>query len=244
MDCLELRRQLGTDPRLADPAARAHLDACPGCRDAYGRAQAFDARIAQALAVGVPEGFADRVLLAQLTAERRRPGRRGFRYGWIALAAAAALIVAVGLVRREGAIGQSLPDLVVAHVNGEERPALDLRAPVPSSDVSRAFADRGVTLASAPPPDVSYVQKCPVGSYKTVHMVMPRDDEAVSVLYVTKYRAPGVTNFERQGLHGREVPIADGTLVMVAANTAPFDGLEHAWRDALQGPAQTAAGSP
>lgn len=242
MDCLEFRRRLGIDPRLTDPAARAHLETCPRCQEAYARAQAFDARIAQALAVGVPEGFADRVLLAQLTAERQGPRGRAFRYGWIALAAAAALVIAIGLVRREGSVGTSLPDLVVAHVNGEERPALDLRTPLPSAEVARAFADRGVKLASVPP-DVSYVQKCPVGSYKTVHMVMPRDNEPVSVLYVTKYRAPGVTNFERDGLRGREVPIADGTLVMLAANTTPFDGLEHAWRDALQGPAQTAAGS-
>lgn len=242
MDCLELRRQLGTDPRLQDPSARAHLETCPGCRDAYARAQAFDARIAHALAVGVPEGFADRVLLAQLTAERQGSRGRRFHPGWIALAAAASLFFAIVVVRREGSVGKSLPDLVVAHVTGEERDALDLRAPLPSADVARAFADRGVTLASVPP-DVSYVQKCPVGAYKTVHMVMPRENEAVSVLYVTKYRAPGVTNFERQGLHGREVPIADGTLVMVAANTAPFDGLEHAWRDALQGSAETAAGS-
>jgi uncharacterized protein DUF3379 len=242
MDCLELRRLLGTDPRIADPLARAHLEACPRCQEAYARAQAFDARIVQALTVAVPEGFADRVLLAQLTAERQRPAGRGFRYGWIALAAAAALVVAVGLVRRESGVGASLPDLVVAHVNGEERPALDLRAPLASADVERAFADRGVRLASVPP-DVSYVQKCPIGAYKSVHMVMPRDGEPVSVLYVTKYRAPGVTEFERSGLHGREVPIADGTLVMVAANTQPFDGLEHAWRDALQGPAETAAGS-
>ncbi len=242
MDCLEFRRHLGTDPRLLDPAARAHLDTCPRCQEAHARAQAFDARIAQALAVAVPEGFADRVLLTQLTAERQKPAGRGLRYGWVALAAAAALVVAIGLTRREGSVGKSLPDLVVAHVNGEERHALDLRAPLPSADVTRAFADRGVALVSVPP-DISYVQKCPVGSYKTVHMVMPRDAEPVSVVYVTRYRAPGVTNFERDGLHGREVPIADGTLVMVAANAAPFDGLEHAWRDALQGPAQTAAGS-
>jgi hypothetical protein len=242
MDCLELRRQLGTDPRLTDPAARAHLEDCPGCRDAHARALAFDARIAQALAIGVPEGFADRVLLAQLTAERQGSGGRRFRYGWIALAAAAALVVAIGLARRDGGVGKSLPDLVVAHVTGEEREALDLRTPLPSTEITQAFADRGVALASVPP-DVSYVQKCPVGGYKTVHMVMPRDNEAVSVLYVTRYRAPGVTDFERQGLRGREVPIGDGTLVMVAVNTTPFDGLEHAWRDALQGPAQTAAGS-
>lgn len=242
MDCLEFRRLLGSDPRVADPAARAHLETCPRCQDAYARAQAFEARLAQALTVAVPEGFADRVLLAQLTGVRQRPARR-FRYGWIALAAAAALVVAIGVVRREGAIGRSLPDLVIAHVNGEEKPALKLRAPVPSDEVARAFADRGVHLLAAVPADISYVQECPVGGYRTVHMVMPRNDQPVSVVYVTHYQAPGVTNFERGALRGREVPMADGTLVMLSENAASFDGLEHAWRDAIEGPAQTAAGS-
>jgi hypothetical protein len=203
------------------------------------RAQAFEARIASALAIPVPAGLADRVLLAELTAERQR--RRGsLRYGWIGLAAAAALVVAIGIARRSGA--PALSDLVVAHVNGEERPALALRTPVPSSEVASAFAERGVRLASVPP-DVSYVQKCPVGSYKTVHMVMPRDDEGVGVVYVTHYRAPGVANFERDGMQGREVPIGEGTLVMVAQNAQPFDGLEHVWRDAIEGSAEIAAGS-
>jgi len=241
MECLEFRRLLGSDPRVADAAARAHLESCPRCQDAYARAQAFEARLAHALTVAVPEGFADRVLLAQLTGVRQRPARR-FRYGWIALAAAAALVVAIGIVRREGAIGRSLPDLVIAHVNGEERPALQLRAPVPSEQVAQAFADRGVHLASVPD-GVSYVQKCPVGDYHTVHMVMPRNDQPVSVVYVTHYQAPGVTNFERGALRGREVPIADGTLVMLSENAASFDTLEHTWRDAIEGPAQTAAGS-
>ncbi|HVT32985.1 MAG TPA: DUF3379 family protein [Rhodanobacteraceae bacterium] len=240
MDCLEFRRLLGSDPRVADPAARAHLETCPRCQDAFARAQAFEARIASALAVAVPEGLADRVLLAQLTAERQR--HRGFRYGWIALAAAAALVVAVGLVRREGASARSLPDLVVAHVNGPERPALALRAQVPSSEVERAFAERGVQLASVPA-GISYVHKCPVGDYRTVHMVMPKDDRPVSVLYVTHYHASGVTDFERDALHGREVPIADGTLVMVAENTSAFDAIEHDWRDAIEGSAEIATGS-
>ena len=98
MDCLEFRRLLGSDPRVADAAARAHLETCPRCQDAYARAQAFEARIAQAMAVAVPEGLADRILLNQLTNERQRRAS-GFRYGWIALAAAASLAIAVGIVR-------------------------------------------------------------------------------------------------------------------------------------------------
>ena len=243
MDCLEFRRLIGSEPRLTDPAAREHLDACPGCRDAYGRAQALEARIASALAVAVPEGLADRVLLAQLTGERQRRAK-GFRYGWIALAAAAALVVAIGfvVVRRES-VGTSLPDLVIAHVDGHERDALKLRAPVPPVDVDRAFADRGIALKSVPD-GISYVHKCPVGGYPTVHMVMPVDDEPVGVVYVTRYRAPGVTNFERGGWEGREVPIAEGTLVMVGPSASGFDRIEHEWRDAILGSAQTAAGSP
>lgn len=242
MDCLEFRRQLGSEPRVADAVARAHLESCARCQDAYARAQAFESRIVQALTVGVPEGFADRVLLAQLTGERQRRGP-GLRYGWIALAAAAALVVAVGLFRRENAVARPLPELVIEHVTGEERDALKLRVPVPAADVDRAFADRGVHLASVPA-GISYVHKCPVGEYRTVHMVMPRDNQPVSVIYVSRYHAPGVTNFERGALRGREVPIADGTLVMLAESTGSFDALEHTWRDALEGQAETAAGSP
>jgi anti-sigma factor RsiW len=243
MDCLEFRRLLGSEPRVTDPAARAHLESCARCQDAYARAQALEARIASALAVAVPEGLADRILLAELTEERQRRRANGFRYGWVALAAAAALVVAIGLVvvRRES-IGPALPDLVVAHVDGKERDALNLRAPVPAADVDRAFADRGVTLKSVPD-GISYVHKCPVGGYATVHMVMPVDDRPVGVVYVTRYRAPGVSNFERSGWEGREVPIADGTLVMIGPSANGFDRIEHAWRDAIEGPAETAAGS-
>jgi len=242
MDCLEFRRLLGSDPRVGDPAARSHLESCPRCQEAYANAQAFEARLAQAMTIALPEGLADRVLLAQLTGERQRRAN-GFRYGWIALAAAAALVVAVGIALRPRSDAASMPDLVVQHVNGGERDALKLREPIASDQVERAFADRGVQLKSVPS-GVAYVQKCPVGGYPTVHMVMPENDQPVSVFYVTRYHVSITDDFQRGSMHGREVPIADGTLVMLAENTASFDTLEHTWRDALQGPAETAAGSP
>jgi hypothetical protein len=241
MDCLEFRRLLGTDPRVASVEARAHLETCARCRDAYARAHAFEGRLAQALSVPVPEGLADRVLLNQLTGERQRRAN-GYRYGWIALAAAASLAIAIGIVQRQRAGTASIPDLVVEHVNGEEKPMLALRTPVPSAEVQGAFADRGVHLASVPE-GVSYVAECPVGAYQTVHMVMPRDNEPVSVLYFPSYRVAAAQEFTRGTQHGREVRIAGGTLVLLAENASAFDALEHTWRDALEGPAQTAAGS-
>lgn len=244
MDCLEFRRLIGTDPRLSstNPEARAHLDGCPRCADALTRAQAFETQLARAFAVAVPEGLADRVLFAQLTQERRRR-RGGFRYGLIGLAAAACLAIVVGVVERGRGIAKPLSDLVVAHVFGEERPALDKRTLVAPDAVERAFADRGVRLQTVPA-GITYVHECPVGDYRTVHMVMRENDRPISVIYVTQRRMPDASDFRSGAMRGREVPIADGTLVMLADSDARFDALAQEWRQAIEGSPEIAAGSP
>ena len=242
MDCLEFRRLLGSDPQVTGSAAREHLHGCPFCADASARAQAFETRLARTLAVPIPDGLADRILLAQLTAARqqRRIGVR--RFGWIALAAAASIAVAIGLVRRQPAVPATLADLVVAHINGPERVALQSRTPLANTSIERAFTDRGVRLAMVPP-DISYVHECAIGAWRSVHMVMPENGAPVSVLYVVDHSRTGSTDFQRDDMRGREVPIANGTLVLVAQATTQFDAIERSWRDAIEGPAQVAAGS-
>jgi anti-sigma factor RsiW len=245
MDCLEFRRRLGVDPHVGDRDAREHLQSCPFCAEAYARAQAFEARLASALSVAVPDGLADRILLAQLTGERRQRSSRRARLGWIALAAAASLVLALGVWRRQAAVAAPLSQLVAEHVTGpHERDALSRTAVLPEADVRKAFADRGVALVSVPD-GVAYVSECPVGDYRTVHMVMPRGGEPVSVLYVVQHRVPASTDFERAGLRGREVPIRDGTLVMLARDRDSFGALERAWHEAIEGPPRlSAAGAP
>lgn len=240
MDCLEFRRRLGSDPRLPDRAAREHAETCASCADARSRAVAFETRLAGALAVPLPDGLADRILLAQLTSTRSRERSRRQRLGWFALAAAASVALVVGLVRMNASV--VLPDLVAAHVTGEERAALDLRAPLPAATVEKAFADRGVKLASVPD-DIAYVHKCPIGRYKSVHMVMPEGGHPVSVVYVVDHRAGASEDFRRDGLAGREVPVAKGTLVMLAQDASRFDAIEQAWRGAIEGSPEVAAGS-
>ncbi len=241
MDCLEFRRVLGSDPKISTPAAREHLHGCPFCADATARAQSFEARLAQTMAVPVPEGLADRILLAQLTGKRQQRRSGVHRFGWIALAAAACIALAIGMVRYQPAPA-ALGDLVVAHIDGAEKDALNLREPIAASAIERAFADRGVHLASVPA-DISYVQECPIGDYRSVHMVMPEQGAPVSVLYVVDHRGRASVAFQREGMQGREVPIANGTLVLVAQATTQFDAIERSWRDAIEGPAQVAAGS-
>jgi hypothetical protein len=193
------------------------------------------------MSMPVPDGLADRILLAQLTGERQRRRSNRARTTWIALAAAACLVVAIGILRRPHSAPASLSDLVAAHVTGPyERDALRRQAALPDAMIKHAFVDRGIELASVPS-GISYVSECPVGDYRTVHMVMPRNGEPVSVVYVTRHRVPVSADFQRDGLAGREVPIGDGTLVMLAQNSDSFGALEGSWRDALEGPPKLAA---
>jgi hypothetical protein len=233
MDCLEFRRRLGVDPRVEDGQARDHVATCEGCFAAAVEARAFETRLARVLAIEPPADLIIQILATQRAEKVEAfPPRR--RLGWIALAAAASVLVAFGVVRLRNA--DSLPDLVARHVTApDERDALAMRTPVPASDVMRAFADRGVVLAEEPP-QVVYVSECPVGRWRSVHMVSAGDEGPVSVLYIAKDRAAAARDFRRDGLVGRVVPMADGTLFMLAPTDRRFGVLERAWRTTIEGP--------
>lgn len=242
MNCLEFRRQLGIDPRCRDSAFIAHRDTCPACAAACARALAFDADLERAMARAVPEGLADRILLAQTTAERvaqagaeramssRRP-HRGRRLA-AALALAASLVLVVFGVHRGQQRATPLVELVLEHVLHHEPHATEARAALAAEVVGAAFASRGVPLAEMPA-GISYVHECPVGPYRTVHMVMPEGEGAVSVVYVADPDRRERREATRDGLRAREVPLGNGALVMVAADTRGFERVENAWRAAF-----------
>jgi hypothetical protein len=233
VNCLEFRRRLGSDPGSNDAAFVAHRESCVGCAAAYVRAQEFEQRMQHAFAVSVPSTLADRILLAQTTGARRQQRRRS-RGVAVIFAAAACLVIVLSLAYRTELRAQPLGDLVVEHVLHHEPEAVLARAPIDKQRVSAAFADRGVAPAQIPD-GISYVHECPVGPYRTVHMVMPAASGAVSVVYVVDDPPRERRDFQRDGMHGRELPLGDGALVMVAGNDRDFDAVERAWTTAWNG---------
>ena len=231
MNCLAFRRQLSLDPGTRDPTFRAHLSECSGCAEAYGRAEAFEQSMRRALAVPVPEGLAERILLRQTTDQRVASRRSG--PGWLALAAALALSLAAGVMGYRTLARPDIGEMSVAHVPGEPD-ALTLHALLPVSEVRAAFAHDQVALAGAPQP-VVYAVNCEVGDSHAVHMVVQRDEGPVTVLYFGDRKEARRTDFRHAGMSGRAVPMARGTLVLVAQQTRSFDALEAAWRESLEG---------
>jgi hypothetical protein len=230
MNCLDFRRELNIHPHADAADFVAHARACPRCAQAQADAIAFESSLGRALEIAVPAQLADAILLAQATAQSRQ--RRGWRRtgGWLALAAAAVLAVGVGWPWRP----QPLGTLAVVHMLGQEAPALALTQPVGAEAVRKAFAERGVVLAADVPADISYVQCCPVGEFKSVHMVMPRASGPVTVMYLVDDPGGARTDFAHAGWLGRSVPMAHGTLVMIGHDASQFAQIEQQWQRALR----------
>lgn len=237
MNCLEYRRQLGADPRRESPEMLEHRRECSGCAAHHARSLGFELQLRRSLAIAAPDGLAERILLAQATVERREHGSQRRYLGW-AMTAAVLLVVAVGVIGLSP--GPAFADAMVRHMQHEPE-SFASRLAMPESEVLRRFAQRGVKLVGALPPGISYASPCPVGSYLSVHMVMPQDDGPVTVIYIAHHRESDRDDFRKADVVGRSVPMGDGTLVLMAAHATRFDALETAWRESLEGePAKVA----
>lgn len=240
MNCLEYRRQLAADPRRETPEMVEHRRECSGCAAHHARVLGFELQLRRSLNVAVPDGFAERILLAQATAERRDRGSQRRNLGW-AMTAAVLLVVAVGVIGLSP--GPAFADAMVKHMQDEPESFVS-RLPMPESEVLRRFAQRGVKVAGALPPGISYAAPCPVGSYGSVHMVMPQDDGPVTVIYIAHHRERERDDFRKADVVGRSVPMGDGTLVLMAQHPTRFDALEAAWRQTLEGGSGKVAAIP
>ena len=232
MNCLDFRRRLGSEPACTLDAYVAHRAECIGCAAAQSRADEFEMHLRRAVGIPLPANLADRILLAQTT--DLRLGLRNRRRGLSALilAAAASIVIAVVALNRPGQEMPALAAMVDWHLQEHIVSAGEMRVAVPSQDVIKMFAERGVTLAGVPA-GVNYVHKCPAGPYRTVHMVMPQDGVAISVVYVVDAPPQSRVEFRRDETFGREVPIGGGTLVMLGSSRQGFDAIENAWKSAL-----------
>lgn len=230
MKCLEFRRELNIHPRSGAAEFVQHVRECPRCAQAQADALAFEATLGRALDVPAPAQLAESILLAQATQQRRE--RQRWRHGAAWLGVAAAAVMAVGIGWRVSR-AQPLGNAAITHMLGEEAPALALTAPVTTDAVRKAFAQRGVALALVPA-DISYVACCPVGRFKSVHMVMPRANGPVTVMFLVDDHSGQSSDFAHAGWLGRSVPLAHGTLVMIGHDAGQFDQVQHEWQSALQ----------
>lgn len=231
MNCLEFRRELAASPQAMSAAAREHRGSCSSCGDAWQRAQVFEQRLQMALAVPVPVGLSDRILLKQTTDTRvhRQSARQTL------------LRFAAGLVMTAGMAGvgylafgtsESLASASMAHLSHEPF-ALNRTEQIPAATVSQLFAESGVYL-QAPLHAVTYLTRCPVYGQKTIHMVIRDGGQPITAIYVPNNQQ-GSADFAERQIVGRHRTIGRGTLVLMAEHSDAFDRIEANFRAAIEG---------
>lgn len=245
MNCSEFRRRLLVEPRDPALAKAARAGVCADASQRLAAAIAFEDRIAEAVAVPVPPGLAERVLAALPAPAvgagdpgrwRRRPLR------WLAAAAAVA-VLALGLLwtlpQRIADPTEALLLASVEHLTHEPY-ALTRTSRVPPALANRVFAEANVRL-DASVLELVYLNRCPLGGWRSLHAVVRAPEGPVTAMYVP-YQAVERVDRRVETVAVRTIPLGGGALVLLAESNQDFDAVESAWYQALGGPAELAAG--
>jgi len=193
---------------------------------------AFEAKLRQAMRVQVPETLLERVLLAQTTAQATR---LRFRVNPLWALAASLFLVALGglfIGRAPPAGSTNLVDLSVEHISTYEVDAPWSKGRIPPGSVRAVFAEFGLALTDQMAP-VSYINRCPLGEFRTIHMVLSTADGPVSALYVANAAAAERVTFKRGDYSGSVLQFGHGALVLLAKGEQDLTPLETTLKRAI-----------
>jgi uncharacterized protein DUF3379 len=208
MNCLEYRRAKLSDPRRLPPEAQAHERECAQCLAFAREVDEMDASVAETLAVRVPEGLAERVLL------RRRPARR--RWTPWALAAAVVLATVVALQPFRSAAPDTYAKLAIEHVAMEPESFTTEQNGDPAT-LRSVVHSVGGTLKE-PIGRVRYIRLCPVEEGTGWHIVFETPQGPATLILVPDKRIASAADADASGWNALVRPAARGYYAIVTAS--------------------------
>lgn len=193
-NCIDFRREKLADPRRLTEAAEEHLIACPACQAFSRRVNAGERMLQQTVALDVPDGLAERILVGS-----RARTRSPFKL-W-ALAASVVFSLGLGVQYWHAAPDREHVALAVEHVMHEPEALMSTRLIEPQR-VSQVLESFGAEV-KVPMTAVRYVKLCPVPGGTGWHIVfdtpkgpatlllLPQKDERVRTI-TASHRGMGV----------------------------------------------------
>lgn len=231
--CLDVRRQVGAEPRRLEPGVAEHLKDCGACAAFVREMQALEGRIERAFDVPVPEGLEARIVLDASLKHRPRLMRP-----WLAAAASALFTVALAVTAyvHQHPAGEDLAGAVVDHIrNPEEAGALapDRTLIHDASYVQDVFTRAGVSLRGGMD-DLTYAHLCLFRGQRVVHLVAQGDHGPVTILLLPHIHVDKNTPVDEDGFHGVIVPAGTGSIAIVTNNATPVGPMEQEMIDKVR----------
>lgn len=207
MNCIDFRRGVLIAPLQLDGAAREHALACAACNEFLQRQRELDSGLYEAMRVPVPDGLADRILVAQ--------GLRGRQRRWL-WGLAATLVLAAGLAYTVPRVnGEALAREAIAHV-AEEPQSFRIVTAQAAHFLDDTLAVQGARLGVALG-EVTYAQLCPMKDQKARHLVVRTPEGPVTLLLMPDdhgWRRRAVV--ESGGMTAITIPVSRGSIAIVA----------------------------
>ena len=214
MNCNEYTEALTADPGFEDESG--HVDSCTSCQAYRTEMLAFNARIAAAMAINVPEltmpelPEIDTDKVVSLVARRSMP-----RPVWFALAATVLLAVFVGIRAPDmGSIDGTLEEQVLAHLDHEPRalrvsskPVSDRRlAKVVPGNLAAMNHDAGL---------ITYAQTCVINGKTIPHLVIQGEYGPVTILLMPEEKISAAKLLDGVNIQGVILPVGDGSIAII-----------------------------
>jgi hypothetical protein len=212
MNCLEFRRLKLADPRRLSEAARTHLQSCASCAAFAQDVDEGDTELVRALAVPVPDGLADRVLLRATGVDRP---------AWRAWALAASVFLSVGLAATfyVYAPSDAYARLAIEHVVHEPESLTSLYQEN-AATVAVALRSVGASIKS-PIGKVRFIRLCPWGDGGTAwHIVFDSPQGLATLIVVADVRVRSKSEASSNGWNASVQPIRRGFYAVVTASPA------------------------
>ena len=206
MNCLDFHREKLTDPRRLSVSAQAHERDCPSCLAFAQSVDESEAEVGRALAVHVPDGLAERVLLL-----RRNAARPAWR-AW-ALAASIVLGVAVSFNTLRSNFSDEYAIYGIEHVV-ESPESFTTLLNTESVALDEAMHSVGGSIKE-PIGRVRYVKLCPIGKDFGWHIVFETPQGLATLILVPNRRIGSAASASRSGWSTLVTPTRQGYYAVV-----------------------------
>ncbi len=220
MNCLECRRLTLINPLDNNPVRLRHLETCDGCGAFADQLLRQDDLIREATQVGLPDGFAARILLNQsLQSTPRRPARRY----WLSLAATVLLAIVLGPMVIDTTVYRPFENELIAHMNKHDMLAnanhIHVAEPEEIASVLRVV-DTALPSESG---SIIAATTCIVDGKTMAHLLMERSGEQF-VVFVIPQRSVIERSFTNNDWAGQIVKVDHRSLAVLnhdGANLSP-----------------------
>lgn len=211
--CLDLRRDKLADPKRLSTLAQRHLAECEACQGFARRIDAMESRMSEALAIPVPDGLSDRIILR---------ARRGRQLQWRVMALAASLLLAIAVTvqwtMHPFGPSSNTAEVAIEHVLHEPESFRDVNVTGPQ-EIDTILASYGGKLM-APIGKVMYVKLCPIQGHGVGwHIVFQTDHGMATLLLMPGDEGKKIIMASDKGLQALVRPIGPGHYYAVVTDS-------------------------